>query len=93
MMERKGDYQKRAVDDDRLLRIQREHTTHAQMAARQSQQSASLVTRARISAAARHPGERGDSIMAILNANIMRAVMSVFKESERKILPGSFPPG
>src|SRR3981189_2008699 len=37
-MKRKGDYQKHAVDEDRLLRIPREHTIYAQMAARQSQQ-------------------------------------------------------
>ena len=39
MMKREGDYQKHTVDDeDRLLRIPREHTTYARMAARQSQQ-------------------------------------------------------
>jgi hypothetical protein len=38
MMKREGDYQKHAVDEDRPLKIPREHITYAQMAARQSQQ-------------------------------------------------------
>ena len=50
MIRREGDYQKRAVGGDRLM-IPREHTTYAQMAARQSQQqrtrNADALARAR----------------------------------------------
>jgi hypothetical protein len=60
MMKRKGDYQKHAVDEDRLLRIPREYTTYAQMAARQNQQqrirNADALARAR--SVARHAENR-----------------------------------
>jgi hypothetical protein len=61
MMKREGDYQKHTVDDeDRLLRIPREHTTYAQIAARQSQQqrirNADALARAR--SVARHSENR-----------------------------------
>ena len=60
MMKRKGDYQKHAVDEDRLLRIPKEHTTYAQMAARQSEQqrirNADALARAR--SVARHAENR-----------------------------------
>ena len=36
MMKHEGDYLKHAVDEDRLQRIPREHTTYAQMAARRA---------------------------------------------------------
>jgi hypothetical protein len=59
MMKRKGDYQKHAVDEDRLLRIPREHT-YAQMVARQNQQqrirNADALARAR--SVARHAENR-----------------------------------
>ena len=51
MIKREGNYQKRAVSEDQLLMLPREHTTHAQMAARQSQQqrirNADALARAR----------------------------------------------
>jgi hypothetical protein len=60
MMKREGDYQKHVVDEERLLRIPRENTTYAQMAARQSQQrrirNADALARAR--SVARHSENR-----------------------------------
>jgi hypothetical protein len=51
MAKHEGDYQKRAVEEDRLLMLPREHTAHARLAARQSQQqrirNADALARAR----------------------------------------------
>jgi hypothetical protein len=60
MVKREGEYQKRAAGKHRLLMIPREHTTYAQMAARQSQQqrtrNADALVRAR--SVARHAPNR-----------------------------------
>jgi hypothetical protein len=62
MVKREGDYQKRAVGEDRLLMLPREHTTYARMAARQSQQqrirNADALALARARSVARHTGNR-----------------------------------
>jgi hypothetical protein len=60
MVKYEKDYQKRAVDEVQLLILPREHTTYAQMAARQSQQqrirNADALARAR--RVARHTENR-----------------------------------
>jgi hypothetical protein len=73
MVKREGDYQKHAVDEDRLPRIPREQTNYAQMAARQSQQqrirNADALARAR--SVARHSENRWD-LLASTPAQLKR---------------------
>jgi hypothetical protein len=60
MVKHEGDHQKRAVGEDRLLMLPREHTAHMRSAARQTQQqrtrNADAVARAR--SVARRIGNR-----------------------------------